>query len=366
MQNQVKKNEFMFGNVKITPNFFLSPMHGVTDRPFRRLTSALSQGKTGLHVSEFVAVESLGQGVTKENNLMIPHSSENLFCAQIFGVDLQAMELAANKAVEHGAKFLELNCGCPAPKVVKRGGGSGLLRDLPHMSSILKVLRKTIKIPLSVKVRIGWSDDEITLQESHKVAQNEGADLFVIHGRTRLQGYRGLADWNKIAEIKQLSKIPIIGNGDIIDAQDAIDKLDKYGVDGVSIGRGAMHNPWIFDEYHHKVNSLPWNGIQSQNVHQAMTMFKGFMEEDGLIEKRYMGRLKQVSARIFKCIKNGEEYRGKLLRSNEWVQFEDYLYQWSDELKQMGVDQDILSFENLGNLNGKPDRVIQSGQDFKR
>lgn len=359
------KSSFKFGNQLIEPNLFLSPMHGVTDRSFRRLTSTLSDNRTSLHVSEFVAVEALASGAKKELDMLVPHASEDNFCAQIFGVDIHAMEAAAKNAVSHGASFLELNCGCPAPKVVKRGGGSGLLRDLPHLKQILSKLRQAVEVPLSVKVRIGWSDEEITLKESYEIAEGEGADLFVIHGRTRLQGYRGLADWDRIAEVKSYSKIPIIGNGDILQLSDVKYKLEQYEVDGVSIGRGAMHNPWIFKQYDLYLKGQDWAGPNATEVIEAFELYLGFLREEGFEEKRYMGRLKQLSARIFKCVPGSEYFRGKLLRSATWDIFLEFLIEWKGSLGEKALTS-VLSFEQLGNLNGKPDREIQSGVDFKK
>lgn len=360
------KSSFRFGNSLIQPNLFLSPMHGVTDRSFRRLTQALAEGETSLHVSEFVAVEALASGAKKEFNMLKPHASETQFCAQIFGVDINAMEAAAIHALEHGAHFLELNCGCPAPKVVKRGGGSGLLRDLPHLTQIIKKLRATVDVPLSIKVRTGWSDEEINLRESHRIAEGEGADLFVVHGRTRLQGYRGLADWDRIADVKSVSKIPIIGNGDIISLDDVLEKLSKYEVDGVSLGRGAMHNPWIFKQYAEYLKGGTWKGPNASEVIDAFRLFYQFMKEDGFEEKRYMGRLKQLSARIFKCVPNASEYRGKLLRTHSWEEFETQISLWEANIERSLREQNILDFSELGNLNGKPDREIQSGVDYKK
>lgn len=341
-------------------------MHGVTDRSFRRLTSELSNGRTSLHVSEFVAVEALASGAKKEMDMMMPHTSESSFCVQIFGVDIEAMRLAAIAAQDNGVQFVELNVGCPAPKVVKRGGGSGLLRDLPHLRAIVSTLRTVVDVPLSVKVRVGWSEEEITLRESHRIAEDEGADLFIIHGRTRLQGYRGWADWDMIGEVASRSKIPVIGNGDILQYQDVVNKLTHYGVDGVSIGRGALHNPWIFGQYADYIEGKRVFEPKSMDVLKAFDLFHQFMVEDGFIEKRYMGRLKQLAARIFKVVAGSQEHRAILLRKNTWESFYGGLRDWEASLSDDQRERKILDFNELGNLNGKPDRTVHSGDDYNK
>ena len=180
---------------------------------------------------------------------------------QIFGGEPSRMAWGAKIVQETGADFVEINCGCPAPKVVSKGGGSGLLRDLPNLANILRQVKAAVTIPVTIKVRVGWSDDLITLFETLKIAEGEGAAAFVIHGRTRAQGYKGFANWNLIAEAKSRASIPVIGNGDILRAEDVLQRLETYGVDGVAVGRGAMHNPWIFgqlaDLYEGKVPREP-------------------------------------------------------------------------------------------------------------
>jgi nifR3 family TIM-barrel protein len=154
--------------------------------------------------------------------------------------------MAAEMAQEIGADILDVNCGCPAPKVVKHGGGSGLLKDHCRLEEILKGIRKTITIPLTVKIRAGFYDHTINAVETAKLAEGCGAEHIALHGRTKEQGYRGLANWDLVRQIKEVVKVPVSGSGDITTVQQAFDRFQETGCDGVLIGRGAMANPWIF------------------------------------------------------------------------------------------------------------------------
>src|SRR4051812_26210587 len=249
------------GDKRIFPNAYLAPMSGVTDLPFRRLISRIAEGRTGLLVSEFVTVEGLTRNNPRIHEQMAFAPEERPFTIQIYGGEPDKMALGAAMVEEAGADFVEINCGCPAPKIVRKGGGSGLLRDHENLKAIIAQVKRAVNIPVTVKVRVGWAEDQINLLETQKVVEGEGAAALVIHGRTRQQGYKGLANWDLIALAKSQGKIPVIGNGDILRVEDVIDKLERYGVDGVAVGRGAMHNPWLFaqiaDLYEGKIPREP-------------------------------------------------------------------------------------------------------------
>jgi hypothetical protein len=201
------QQSFNIGDRRIWPNAYLAPMSGVTDTCFRRLVSRLAGGRTGLLVSEFVSVQVLTQPGGKDNAKSAREmgfaEEERPFSIQIFGADADKMGAGARIAADTGCDFIEINCGCPAPKVVGKGGGSGLLKDLPNLASILRTVKASVDIPVTIKVRVGWNDDLITLFETLKIADSEGAAAFVIHGRTRAQGYKGLATGDLSAEAKR-------------------------------------------------------------------------------------------------------------------------------------------------------------------
>src|SRR3954462_7904888 len=198
---------FKIRDVEINPPLILSPMAGVTDISFRRLLKR--RGGIGLTVSEFISVEGLTRQNPKSKRQMRFFEEERPFAVQIFGGQPERMRMAAEMAEEVGADILDINCGCPAPKVVKHGGGSGLLRDHPRLETILKEIKRAITIPLTIKIRAGYSDSTINAVETAKLAEACGVEHIALHGRTKEQGYRGLADGDLVREIKQAVKIPV-------------------------------------------------------------------------------------------------------------------------------------------------------------
>ncbi|MEO7427652.1 MAG: tRNA-dihydrouridine synthase family protein, partial [Fibrobacteria bacterium] len=181
--------KYQVGGKDIFPNVYLAPMSGVTDISFRRLISRLAGGRTGLLVSEFITVEGLTRLNPRICRQMAFAPEERPFTVQIYGGEADKMAWGAAMVEQAGAEFVEINCGCPAPKIVRRGGGSGLLRDLDNLKAIISGVRKAVGIPVTVKVRVGWAEDQINLLETQKVVEGEGASALVIHGRTRQQGY---------------------------------------------------------------------------------------------------------------------------------------------------------------------------------
>ncbi len=191
---------FKIRDIEINPPLVLSPMAGVTDVSFRRLVKQC--GGVGLTVSEFISVEGLTRNNPKSKRQMRFFEDERPYAVQIFGGQPERMRMAALMAEEIGADILDVNCGCPAPKVVKHGGGSGLLRDLPRLETILKEIKKAITIPLTVKIRAGFYDHTINAVETARMAEACGAEHIALHGRTKEQGYKGLADWDLVRQVK--------------------------------------------------------------------------------------------------------------------------------------------------------------------
>ncbi len=353
--------EYRVGDKRIFPNTYLAPMSGVTDISFRRLISRLAGGRTGLLVSEFITVEGLTRLNPRICRQMAFGQEERPFTVQIYGGEADRMAWGAKMVEEAGADFVEINCGCPAPKIVSKGGGSGLLRDHGNLKAIISQVKQAVKIPVTVKVRIGWAEDQINLLETQKVVEGEGAEALVIHGRTRQQGYKGLANWDLIALAKSKASIPVIGNGDILKVEDVIDKLERYGVDGVAVGRGAMHNPWIFgqmaDLFEGKVPREP-----SLEEHKALfTEYLALLREEQDIEGRVLGKLKQMGARVLKCLPNAKGGRTDVLRSQSLNEFFDNLHKLLDSIE----DYQGRALEAVRELNGKDANEVVFGKDYK-
>ncbi len=234
---------FKIRDVCIDPPLVLAPVAGHTDSLFRRVIKGL--GGCGLVVSELVSTEGMTRYQDRTSFLTRFEEAERPISIQIFGSDAGRMARAAVMVEEMGADIVDVNLGCPVKKVVRQGGGSNLLRDLPLTEKILRAVRKAIRIPLTVKIRSGWDRNSINALEVLRLAEDCGVDALAIHGRTRSDLFSGSADWGIIARVKERARIPVIGNGDVFAPADAARMFRETGVDGVMIGRGALGNPWL-------------------------------------------------------------------------------------------------------------------------
>jgi tRNA-dihydrouridine synthase B len=234
-----------FNGILAPSRYFLAPMAGVTNSPFRHLMRLLG---AGIVTSELISSHGILTRCERTMKMASFHPKERPIGIQIFGQDLEVMIQSAQVMQELEPDFIDVNLGCPVPKVTKKGAGSALLRDPVHLGGLLEQLKKNLDIPLTIKIRTGWDASSITAHEVVHVAAEAGVSYVAIHGRTRAQKYEGKADWNLIGEVKTKAKIPIIGNGDILSAEQALKRRKESGCDGVMIGRGALGNPWIFKE----------------------------------------------------------------------------------------------------------------------
>lgn len=266
----VVPDEVIIGGVRIAPATILAPMAGVTDTVFRRFIKHTSfdpaateaSSSCGLIMTEFTSADGLYRcRESKRKRYLHFYEDEHPISAQLFGSDPATLAGAAKIVEECGFDLVDLNLGCPAKKVVKCNGGSGLLRDLPHIKTIFETVRSAVKIPFTVKFRMGWDDNEIVCVELAKLAENCGLNAVALHARTREQGYSGTARWEWIAAIKDAVKIPVIGNGDIRTPEDASLMIANTGCDAVMIGRTAPSNPWIFRQIAQYKASLRATGV---------------------------------------------------------------------------------------------------------
>ena len=233
------------GKIKLAVPIFLAPMAGVTDQPFRVIARRLGCGMT---VSEMVSAQGIKYRNEKTMDMLRIAEAERPTAIQLFGNDPLELANAAQVVEASGADAIDFNMGCPVQKIVANGEGSALMRTPDLAGKILSAMVQAVKIPVTVKMRIGWDDEHINGVECAKVAESAGVSAVAVHGRTKVQFYEGRANWEEIAKIKAAVKIPVIGNGDIFSLADAQRMLTETSVDGVMVGRGADGNPWIFRE----------------------------------------------------------------------------------------------------------------------
>ena len=249
-------HELNIGNLKLENNILLAPMAGITDLPFRLICEKFNPGIT---TTEMVSSKAILYNDEKTKKLMNITNEKRPIAIQIFGSDIEAMSYAS-KYVSNIADVVDINMGCPAPKVTKNGDGSSLLKDIDHAGEIIDAVVKNSTVPVSLKIRLGWDKENIVATEIAKIAERIGVSMITVHGRTRSEFYSGKANLEEIAKVKDSVKIPVIGNGDIVDEESAENMFKKTNVDGIMIGRGAIGNPWIFErvKYYLKTgNKLP-------------------------------------------------------------------------------------------------------------
>ncbi len=277
------------GNVELENNLILAPMAGVTDLPFRLLCK--EQG-CGLMYTEMVSAKAILYKNRNTGPLMEVRPEEEPVALQLFGSDPEIVSDIAAQVEDGPYAFIDINMGCPVPKIVNNGEGSALMKDPKLVEQILTALVKKVKKPVTVKFRKGFDDDHINAVEIAKIAESCGVSAVAVHGRTRAQFYSGKADWDIIRQVKEAVKIPVIGNGDIFTPEDAKRMLDETGCDGLMIARGAKGNPWIFSRTLHYLKTGELLGPPSREElketilrhAQLQIQFKG--EYLGLCEMR--------------------------------------------------------------------------------
>lgn len=322
---------FKIRDIPVDPPLILSPMAGVTDYTFRRLIKR--RGGVGLVVSEFISVEGLTRGNPKSKRQMRFDEEERPFAVQIFGGKVDRMAMGAEMAQEVGADILDVNCGCPAPKVVKNGGGSGLLREPARLEEILKEIKKTITIPLTLKLRTGYSDASINVVDVAKMAEQCGVEHIQVHGRTREQGYKGLANWDFIRQVKEAVQIPVSGNGDITTLEYGMRRWRETGVDGILIGRGAMQNPWIFRQFADVLAGREPYQPDLQEKKDVLLEFFAMCREE-MAEIVALGKMKQLAGQFTKGLVGGAQFRQKLYHSHSAEEILDNITIYFETLEQ--------------------------------
>jgi tRNA-dihydrouridine synthase B len=279
-------------------------MAGITDTVFRRVIRSL--GGCGMIMTEFTSAEGLNRKSARTLCYLYFDEDEHPIAAQIFGSNPVAMASAAALIEDLGFDQVDINLGCPVKKVVKCGG-SGLLRDLPHLEKLLGAVRAAVRIPLTIKIRSGWDENNIVAVDVARMAEQIGIEAIAVHPRTRMQGYSGSADWRIIRAVKQAVKIPVIGNGDIRVPQDAVRMLEETGCDAVMIGRAASSNPWIFRQISEFISTGHYAEPTDGDRYRLLSDYFRSLVEVGMPDA--IGKMKQFATLFTHGVRNGGQLR---------------------------------------------------------
>ena len=315
-------------DVEFENNVFLAPMAGIADRAFRELCINYGAGYT---VSEMVSSKGLTMGDKKSGELLTLGEIENPAGVQIFGDNPEIMAQVAKMCIKYHPNIIDINMGCPAPKIAMNGGGASLMKNPLLAGEIIKAVGKAVDIPVTVKIRKGWDDENITAVELAKIAEKNGAAAITVHGRTRMQMYSGKVDYDIIAKVKKAVDIPVIANGDIVDEQSAAIMFEKTNCDAIMIGRGALGNPWIFrriNAYLNECRVLPDVSINEKMVVMLKHIQKIIEYKD---EYTAMREARHHAAYYTKGIRGGAALRKEISTFEHFEQLEELAYKIAKE-----------------------------------
>lgn len=310
-------------NVEFNSIAFLAPMAGMADMAFRELCADYGAGYT---VTEMVSSKGLTMGDKKSAMLLTLGERERKAGAQIFGDNPEIMAEAAVKCLEFKPDIIDINMGCPAPKVAMNGGGASLMKNPRLAGEIVKAVSQAVDIPVTVKIRKGWDDNSVNAVELAEILEKNGAAAIAVHGRTRMQMYSGEVDYDIIRRVKEAVDIPVIGNGDITDVQSAAIMLEKTGCDAIMIGRGALGNPWIFQQINAYLNEC--RVIPEPSLTEKMTVMLAHIKKIIEYKGEYTGirEARHHAGYYTKGLRGGAKFRAEMGSLESFEQLEEITY----------------------------------------
>ncbi len=330
-------SRYAIRDLAIAPNLVLAPMEGVTDLMFRRLVRSI--GGVGMTTTEFIAGEALRRGVAKAEMMARFDPDEHPVAIQIYGRNPDSLAEAARAVEASGADVVDLNFGCPSKKVCAHSGGSSLMREPELARAIVRAVRAAVRIPFTVKMRSGFDHGARNAPDLAQMCQDEGVEAIVIHWRTRTDMYGGTRAVDKIAETKARLRIPVIGNGDIVDVASAEAMFRDTGVDGLMIGRGAIKNPWIFQQLHAHFAGRPQPRADGTEKRRVLLRYFESLRGEFRNDHGVLGRMKKIANYFTHGLPYGSELRLAFLHSqtiDEAVGVTDRYFDWlaAEELRR--------------------------------
>ncbi|MEM9594952.1 MAG: tRNA dihydrouridine synthase DusB [Acidobacteriota bacterium] len=325
---------FQIGHIPVDPPLILAPMAGVTDRDFRLIVRRI--GGVGVVTMEFISSKMLMQGDRRITGLLHYAEEERPLSIQIYGSDPDTMAEAARVVEARGADLCDINMGCPANKVLKGCAGAALMGDLDLAERIVATVRRAISIPLTVKFRLGLDDRRRNFLELGRICEANGAQAVAMHARTAKQGYRGEAEWGEIAELKNALSIPVIGNGDVRGADDAVRMLRVTGCDGVMVGRGATRNPWIFGQIAARLSNgrLPEPRLEDRR-RLILDHYRTVLERDE--PKLALHKMRTFTHWYSHGLPQGQQLRRRIQGPEDATAFLDMIEEYFDSLAPEGA-----------------------------
>jgi tRNA-dihydrouridine synthase B len=304
--------DMKLGHYEMEVPVFLAPLAGVTDKAFRETVRAVG----GEYVwTEMISDKALTYHNAKTLSMLDLSGEPDPRIVQLFGSDPETMASAALLAIECGANVIDINMGCPTQKIVKNGEGAALLRDLPLAQTIAAAVVRAVNVPVTVKIRLGWNDDEIVAIELAKGLEFVGVQMLTVHARTREQFYSGRADWEWIRRVKKEVSIPVIGNGDVFKPEDASRLIEQTGCDGVMIGRGALGNPWLIPhtQYFLKYGRLLPEPLIKERMQVALQHFERVLSYKG--ERIGMNEMRKHAVWYIKGVRKAAQLRDEIMQT---------------------------------------------------
>ncbi len=328
-----------FGDLILDTPTILAPMEGVTDRPFRRLIRTL--GGCGLTVTEFISSEQLSRDSERAWRRAEFDPDEHPVSIQIYGRDPAHLAKAAQACEAFGADAIDLNLGCPSKQVTSGCSGSALMKEPEHTSVIFKAIREVISVPFSVKMRLGWDEHSFNAPEIALRAQDAGAQLVTVHGRTRMQMYRGQADWGAIRAVKQAVQIPVIANGDILTVDDALKAFEVSHADGVMVGRGILRDPWLLRKITTHLSGQPMFEPTLDERKAHILAYFEILRSDTKTEKSAIGRMKKATGFFTRGLPYGRDVREQIYHSFSAQAVYEAIDTYFDRLSKEGLEHEF-------------------------